>query len=124
MKVHYTATADPDDLKRLDAWASARGLSRGKAIILLLDLVTAGTGSIGTRVTTDSLRAEEEKLSAELAGEPPSNPKPLDAAPAEPVLRSPKGKAAALAAARGLLATAGVDVGRNLEKQDNWSDDE
>jgi hypothetical protein len=49
MKLHFTVTADQADLARLDAYARSKGLSRGKAILALLDWAE----SIGTQVHVD-----------------------------------------------------------------------
>jgi hypothetical protein len=121
MKQHFTATAEPEDLARLDAWAASRKLTRGKAIIELLDRATAPDPVPGSTET----HAQDVR--------PSGVPQVFGSVNAAiPNLRSPDSKTAALAVGKALLEAAqhGPTDGRpSVEKSKKpdppgWDDDE
>jgi hypothetical protein len=59
MKLHFTVTADQADLERLDAYARSRGLSRGKAIIALLDWCESAGTQVHPDLPSDSVELEQ-----------------------------------------------------------------
>lgn len=93
MKQHYTITAEPSDMDRLDAWAKPRKLTRGGALVELLNMATDGRTSAPGDGRMDSPQETQS----------PNNPIPQ--------LRSPEGKAVSLALAAKVLESEQKRVG-------------